>query len=94
MMVERPSATYFYANSIFQDNSDEGLIVGSEEGNDWLVLHGTAIDVWRALDEHHTIDSVTDGLLEHFEGDRQQIRKDVETLVESFVRAGIIVARS
>lgn len=56
----------------------------------WLVLRGTAMDVWDYLSNPRSIDDVTLEMTRRYSGDPNEVRRDVEKVVRHLVNAQVV----
>lgn len=67
-----------------------GAGLGAVDFSRLVSLNETAAWLWEQLDEDSDIDSLTKALCEEYEVEPEVARHDVETLVENWVKAGVI----
>lgn len=79
---------------VLRDVCGEKVLVGEGLGavdfSRLVSLNETAAWLWEQLDEDSDIDSLTKVLCEEYEVEPEVARHDVETLVENWVKAGVI----
>lgn len=54
------------------------------------VLNGTASDIWRLLDGEHSIEEIVDLLTSAYQGDREEIARDVAEMVNLFSESRLL----
>ncbi len=68
---------YRWADGVVQEDLGDSIILGDGLGSSWLVLSGTAIDIWRLLQDPHTLNSLIIKLNERYESTPDRMRADV-----------------
>jgi hypothetical protein len=68
----------------------DSIVVVSPSGKQWLVLKGTAIDVWRLTERHQTVDGLTKDLLDKYSADYDVIYEDVKSVLNKLISLGIV----
>ena len=84
------NSTFSWADEVSQEDLGDSIVLGDASGNHWIVLKGTAPDVWRLLNEPRTLDDLTLRLTERYQGDNDQIRSDVQQLLITLLEKGFI----
>lgn len=85
-----PDSVLTPAEGVVQEDFGDSVMVGDASGNHWLILRGTAIDIWQLLQEPRSSDALRQALAERFAGDPGQMRADIESFLEQLLHAGII----
>lgn len=71
---------------------DEVVVVDSENEN-YSYLNMTGKDVWGLIDKGCEVDDIVKELCAKYDATEDQVRKDVMTLVNDLVKAGLIVSK-
>ena len=58
--------------------------------NSLITLNATARLVWELLAEDHSVESLTAGVVEHFDVDRDRARADVKAFLDELGRLGLL----
>jgi Coenzyme PQQ synthesis protein D (PqqD) len=77
---------------VVQEELDEALMVGDAAGDNWLVLRGTATEIWRLLEHPIGLDQIERTLADRYSGG-DRIREDVEDLLRRLDEKNLIEAR-
>jgi hypothetical protein len=62
------------------------------EGDDPIVLHGTGVALWLALDRPQNTDELATRLAVEFNSDRAAVRSDIEPVLARLGAAGVLNA--
>ena len=84
------NSTFSWADDVSQEDLGDSIVLGDASGNHWIVLKGTAPDVWRLLDEPRTLDHLTLRLAQRYQGEDERIRSDVQLLLARLLENGFI----
>lgn len=57
---------------------------------DSLCLRGTAVEVWRILDQPQSFQSLTESLHRRYRGSADQIRADIVAIFDEWERLGVL----
>ena len=55
-------------------------------------LNQVAVIIWRYLDSIYDLDKLAENLVENFDTNKEEARRDVEQIVQEFIRVGILFA--
>ena len=69
------------------------VVLGPERG-DPIVLRGTGVALWRALDRPQSTDELAISLAEEFDASPDAVRSDIEPVLEQLSVAGVLRAVS
>lgn len=84
------AARFCRAEAIVQEDLGDSLVLGDASGEHWLVLEGTATDVWRLLDQPRTLEDLATKLQERYHGDRSRILEDTGSLLDRLSEKGFV----
>ena len=75
---------------VIEDDLDDSIVVGDPSGSRWLILKGTATDVWHLLDRPEEVASLVAVLAKRYNGSPEQIHQDVSSLLDRLRKLGIV----
>jgi Coenzyme PQQ synthesis protein D (PqqD) len=65
------------------------MVLGPERG-DPIVLRGTGVALWRALDRPQSTDELAISLAEEFDASADAVRSDIEPVLAELSAAGVL----
>lgn len=83
----------FYVHKIFNESLIMADGVENIDFNSVIALNETALFIWESINgKEFTVDDAVKALLTEYEVDEDTARKDCETLIDQWVKAGIVEA--
>ena len=85
------ASAYVHADGVSADDLGEQILLTTPAGA-YLVLEGTAAAVWRLLDRARSLDDLVDACAREYEGDRDQMRRDLDEVLREWAGRGLVAA--
>ena len=74
---------------VYTDLNDEVVILNVESG-EYIELNSSASYIWNFINEFSNYDIVLNELCDHFEEEREILKKDLDNFIQEAVKKGLI----
>ena len=84
------SDTVFYRKEglITADMDGETVMMDIETGK-YYNLGRTGVDIWKNLENHHTVDRIVDEMMEIYDVERAECEKETKSFLTQLIDAGL-----
>ena len=69
---------------------EDSYVLLDVEGGEYLTLNATAADIWSALEQPATSESLTDLLVQKYQVGHDECRSSVDAMIEHFHSRGLL----
>lgn len=83
------SLTVKFAETIFSQKVDGELVLLDMKTENYFGLDAVGNDIWQLLEDGNTLQETCDIMLEMYDVEPEQMRSDLESLVNKLVQSGL-----
>jgi ornithine carbamoyltransferase len=78
-----------FPETLFAQEVDGEMVLLDMRSENYYGLDAVATDIWRLLQEERNLEETVEALLEIYEVEESQLRRDLETFVSGLVEQGL-----
>jgi hypothetical protein len=79
-------------DDVIFETVDEQVVLLSLGGGTYYKLNGSGSQIWSLIREHGDLDEIERALIDEYQADPEQIRRDLMTLVDDLKAHGLVQA--